>query len=204
MQFFWITDQVNLGWFDVQWHPSQENLADYFTKHFCGKHHQEVRPWYLPKEDSPRILQQGLVLWKGVFLELEPMAILDWHPFHMYRSDSLVESNGIERSLYCFWPANLCGQQYYLECSPWSNYRDPILCRSTFVAHIDLSTVYAQTGALFWAHLFLYLSLAVCKGIINPKSVPWTRQHMGHHNCEWSAYVKIRTQSTKRQKPKTA
>ena len=44
MQFFWVTDQVKNGSFDVQWHPGAENLADYFTKHFTSKHHQEVRP----------------------------------------------------------------------------------------------------------------------------------------------------------------
>ena len=44
MRFFFITDQVNQGLFNVQWHPGQENLADYFTKHFDAKHHQEVRP----------------------------------------------------------------------------------------------------------------------------------------------------------------
>jgi hypothetical protein len=30
------------------------------------------------------------------------------------------------------------------------------------------------------------------------------RKALGHHNREWSAYVQFRTQSTKRQKPKTA
>jgi hypothetical protein len=42
--FFWITDQVELGNFNVTWHPGQENLADYFTKHFDARHHQLVRP----------------------------------------------------------------------------------------------------------------------------------------------------------------
>ena len=59
MRFFWITDQVKRGFFDVQWHPGQENLADYFTKHFDGKHHQEVRPWYLHTDKSPRILPRA-------------------------------------------------------------------------------------------------------------------------------------------------
>ena len=42
MRFFWVTDQVKNGSYDVQWHPGQENLADYFTKHFESRHHQEV------------------------------------------------------------------------------------------------------------------------------------------------------------------
>ena len=44
MRFFWITDQVKIGNFDVQWHPGQENQADYYKKHFDGRHHQAVRP----------------------------------------------------------------------------------------------------------------------------------------------------------------
>ena len=55
MHFFYITDQVNRGYFDVQWHPGQENLANYYIKHFDRKHHQEVRPWYLHMNNSPRI-----------------------------------------------------------------------------------------------------------------------------------------------------
>ena len=59
MRFFYIADQVSRGLFDVQWHPGQENLADYFTKHFDGKHHQEVRPWYLHMPNSPRELPRA-------------------------------------------------------------------------------------------------------------------------------------------------
>lgn len=54
MQFFWVTGQTKLHNFDVQWHPGKENLADYFTKHFEGRHHRDVRPWYLPEPGSPR------------------------------------------------------------------------------------------------------------------------------------------------------
>eukprot|EP00984_Skeletonema_dohrnii_P002769 scaffold955_cov79-Skeletonema_dohrnii-CCMP3373.AAC.11 len=60
MRFFWITDQVAMGFFDVQWHPGQENLADYFTKHFDSKHHQAVRPWYLHMSNSPRVLPRAV------------------------------------------------------------------------------------------------------------------------------------------------
>ena len=59
MRFFWVTDQTKLGNFDVQWHPGKENLADYFTKHFDSKHHQEVRPWYLHTSGSPRDLPRA-------------------------------------------------------------------------------------------------------------------------------------------------
>ena len=59
MRFFYITDQVKREFFDVQWHPGQENLADYFTKHFDSKHHQEVRPWYLHMHNSPSLLPRA-------------------------------------------------------------------------------------------------------------------------------------------------
>ena len=59
MQFFWVTDQVKNGSFDVQWHPGTDNLADYFTKHFTTKHHQEVRPWYLQEDNSSRLMPQA-------------------------------------------------------------------------------------------------------------------------------------------------
>ena len=61
MRFFWITDQVKIGNFDPQWYPVQENRADYYTKHFDGRHHQAVRPGYLHEKNSPRVLPQAAV-----------------------------------------------------------------------------------------------------------------------------------------------
>ncbi len=54
--FFWVINQVDLGNFNVAWHPGQENLADYFTKHFDAKHHQTVRPYYLHMHNLPTML----------------------------------------------------------------------------------------------------------------------------------------------------
>ncbi len=59
MRFFWVGDQVKRQFFDVKWHPGQENLADYFTKHFDSKHHQAVRPWYLHIPLSPLLLPRA-------------------------------------------------------------------------------------------------------------------------------------------------
>ena len=60
MRFFWATDQVEQGNFMVKWTPGKENLADYFTKHFDSKHHQEVRAWYLHVDNiSPRLLPRA-------------------------------------------------------------------------------------------------------------------------------------------------
>ena len=44
----------------MQWHPGQENLADYFTKHFDTKHHIAVRPWYLQEDNSPRAMPRAI------------------------------------------------------------------------------------------------------------------------------------------------
>ena len=59
MRFFWVTDQVKRKLFDVRWHPGQENLADYFTKHFETQHHIAVRPWYLHTKMSPTVLPRA-------------------------------------------------------------------------------------------------------------------------------------------------
>ncbi len=42
--------------FALRWHPGQENLADYQSKHHVGSHHIAVRPWYLHAENSLRVL----------------------------------------------------------------------------------------------------------------------------------------------------
>ena len=60
MRFCWVTDQTKiLKNFYVVWHPGAENLADYFTKHFCEKHHQHVRGWYLHTTASQRSLPRA-------------------------------------------------------------------------------------------------------------------------------------------------
>jgi hypothetical protein len=58
--FFWITNQVEIKNFNVTWHPGQENLADYFTKHFEARHHHLVRPYYLHMDNSPTTLPCAL------------------------------------------------------------------------------------------------------------------------------------------------
>eukprot|EP00804_Cyclotella_cryptica_P002622 CCRYP_010444-RD/>CCRYP_010444-RD protein AED:0.34 eAED:0.29 QI:0/-1/0/1/-1/0/1/0/485 len=59
MRFFWVTDQVKQRFFNVRWQPGQENLADYFTKHFEPRHHLNVRPWYLHTSTSPTLLPRA-------------------------------------------------------------------------------------------------------------------------------------------------
>ena len=40
----------------LHWHPGQENLADYQSKHHISSHHATVRPWYLHMDSSPQVL----------------------------------------------------------------------------------------------------------------------------------------------------
>ena len=60
MRFFWIGDKIAQEMYDVSWHPGQENLADYQSKHHNGAHHRAVRPWYLHQEDSPQYLPRAV------------------------------------------------------------------------------------------------------------------------------------------------
>jgi hypothetical protein len=60
MQYFWVGDKVANRMYNLSWHPGQENLADYQSKHHIGSHHQAVRPWYLHQENSPRVLPRAI------------------------------------------------------------------------------------------------------------------------------------------------
>ena len=60
MRFFWISDKCAQEMYALHWHPGQENLADYQSKHHTGAHHSKVRPWYLHEANSPRELPRAL------------------------------------------------------------------------------------------------------------------------------------------------
>ncbi len=67
MRYFWVGDKVAQEAYEIKWHPSQENLADYQSKHHLGSHHQAVRPWYLHEINSPMELPRAKTpSWKGV------------------------------------------------------------------------------------------------------------------------------------------
>jgi hypothetical protein len=42
MRYFWVRDKVAQDAYEIKWHPGQENLADYQSKHHLGSHHQAV------------------------------------------------------------------------------------------------------------------------------------------------------------------
>jgi hypothetical protein len=55
MRYFWVGDKVAQDAYEIEWHPGQENLADYQSKHCIGSHHQAfahgiytklILPWY--------------------------------------------------------------------------------------------------------------------------------------------------------------
>jgi len=56
-QFWWLKDRESQLQFNVTWDPGIYNLADYFTKHHPGSHHERVRPIYLHEKTSPTDLQ---------------------------------------------------------------------------------------------------------------------------------------------------
>lgn len=57
MRFYWLKDRAEQGQFKIFWAPGDENWADYFTKHHSGPHHQQLRPVFLERPDSPGDLQ---------------------------------------------------------------------------------------------------------------------------------------------------
>ena len=60
MRYFRVCDKIAQDAYDVKWHPGQENLADYQSKHHTGGHHQAVRPWYLHGPSSPLVLPRAI------------------------------------------------------------------------------------------------------------------------------------------------
>ena len=60
MRYFYASDQVKAGNFDVQHHPGAENMGDYPSKHFHAPHHRNVRPLYQHEANSPRYLPRAM------------------------------------------------------------------------------------------------------------------------------------------------
>ena len=60
MRYFWVCDQVKRGLAKVEYHPGQECLADYPSKHHDARHHQKVRPIYQHEKNSPLALERAL------------------------------------------------------------------------------------------------------------------------------------------------
>jgi hypothetical protein len=48
MRYFWVCDKSAQGAYNVKWHPGQENLADYQSKHPPLVHHQDLHTKHSP------------------------------------------------------------------------------------------------------------------------------------------------------------
>ncbi len=59
LRFFWVGDKVAQEMYKLRWHPGQENLANYRSKHHAMSHHINVHPLYLYMENSPRFLPRA-------------------------------------------------------------------------------------------------------------------------------------------------
>jgi hypothetical protein len=53
MRFYWITDRVKQGQFNVYWGLGFQNLVDYFTKHHSPAHHKRMREIYIHADEQP-------------------------------------------------------------------------------------------------------------------------------------------------------
>ena len=47
MRFYWLRDQQQLNNFDFYWDRSENNHADYWTKHFTAIYHRLIRATYV-------------------------------------------------------------------------------------------------------------------------------------------------------------
>ena len=43
IRYYWLRDKQQHNIFKPAWTKAQDNLADYFTKHFSGKYHRNIR-----------------------------------------------------------------------------------------------------------------------------------------------------------------
>jgi hypothetical protein len=63
MRFFWVGDKVAQEMYKLTWHPGQENLTDYRSKHCIGSHHVNIQPYYIHMDNSTIILPRAPQGW---------------------------------------------------------------------------------------------------------------------------------------------
>ena len=54
MRYYWLREKQSTQQFSIIWERAKFNLADYFTKHFSGKYHREIRAKYVHDDDTIR------------------------------------------------------------------------------------------------------------------------------------------------------
>ena len=47
MRYYWLREKEQDGVFDIYWYNSNNNDADYYTKHHPATYHQHIRPRYV-------------------------------------------------------------------------------------------------------------------------------------------------------------
>ena len=57
MRYHWLREKELQKQIKIYWQKGSENHADYYTKHFPAKYHQEIRPKYIL---SGHLMQQCL------------------------------------------------------------------------------------------------------------------------------------------------
>ena len=60
MRYFWLLDQQTQKYLAVYYHPGQENMGDYPSKHHFSPGHKHVRPWYVHMPNSPTHLPRAV------------------------------------------------------------------------------------------------------------------------------------------------
>ena len=56
MRYHWLRDRQTQNQFQFYWKPSNQNYADYFSKHHAITHHRQLRPQYV--HDKLNLLSQ--------------------------------------------------------------------------------------------------------------------------------------------------
>jgi hypothetical protein len=97
MRFFWVGNKEAQNIYGISWHPGQENLPDYQSKHHTGAHHRNVRPWYLHQENSPRFLPRAIApsTLKGCVGTLKEGYIREFHEYRVLVSQLLYRTHNI-------------------------------------------------------------------------------------------------------------
>lgn len=59
MRYFWLLDKEAQRIFNFLHHPRKENLGNFYTKSFDGKHHQQMGPLYQHEKSSPQFMSRA-------------------------------------------------------------------------------------------------------------------------------------------------
>ena len=59
MSYYWLCDKQNQKDFDIFWDKSENNMADYHTKHHSVQHHLMVRHKYVQDKQSATVIKDN-------------------------------------------------------------------------------------------------------------------------------------------------